>query len=156
MAAKRARTSGESSRAAVTLSSSECDTSTIASTSSFISQPQLEHPQLSVNLSEGMSIVEGPNVSSDEYESEDDIFDDECAQDDFDKFILSLPLDHRRMLFSWQRASGQDRGWVSSMQLVKQAQSSVTADKTVHKLRKEFTENEGVLKERGKKESTNA
>lgn len=30
--------------------------------------------------------------------SEDDTFDDDHTQDVFDEFILSLPLDHRRML----------------------------------------------------------
>jgi hypothetical protein len=80
-------------------------------------------------------------VSNDEYESEDDTFDDECAQDIFDDFILSLFTDDRCMLavllaesFRTLRTSG--------LLIVGYS------DRTVRKLRKEFFENKGVLKER--------
>ena len=71
-------------------------TSTRSSSSSV---PQLhEEPRPPQHLTEGVSAVEEPDVSSDEYKSEDDAFDDKCARDVFNEFVLSLPLDHRCML----------------------------------------------------------
>ena len=45
-------------------------------------------------------MTEGPGVSSEsEHDNEDSApFDDERAQDVFDDFVLSLPLDDRRIL----------------------------------------------------------
>ena len=139
MAAKRARASAEGSRAAVTPSSSEHDTSTIASASSSVSplQRERECPQLSAGPSEGMSIVEGPNVSSDEYEREDDIFDDECAQDAFDEFILSLPLDHRHMLAVILAESFRKTQGIGVVNVAREEGSIVRyGDKIVCKLRR--------------------
>ena len=153
VAAKRARASTDSSGAATTPSFSERDSSTIASTSSSVSplQYERERPQLSADPSKGASIVEGPDVSSDEYESKNDTFDDERAQDVFDQFILSLPLDHRRMLAVLLAESFRTRQGMGVLDASREAGSIVGySEKTVRKLRKEFYENEGVLKERKK------
>ena len=155
VAAKKARASGESSGAAVTPSS---DAVTPASTSTTSPAPSTTSPSPSlvsslqqerVDPSESAFIVEGPELSSDEYESEDDTFDDECAQDIFDEFILSLQLDQRRMLAVLLAESFRTRQGMGVVEAAREAGSIVGySDKTVRKLRTEFYENKGELKER--------
>ena len=155
VAAKKARASGESSGAAVTPSS---DAVTPASTSTTSPAPSTTFPSPSlvsslqqerVDPSESAFIVEVPELSSDEYESEDDTFDDECAQDIFDEFILSLQLDQRRMLAVLLAESFRTRQGMGIVDAAREAGSIVGySDKTVRKLRTEFYENKGELKER--------
>ena len=88
-------------------------------------------------------------MSSDEYESEDNTFDDECAQDVFDKFILSLLLDHQCMLAVLLAESFRTRQRMGVVDAAREAGLIVSySDKIVRKMRKEFYENKGVLKER--------
>ena len=148
VAAKRVRASGEDSRATVTPPSSELD---IASTSTSVEQAQreCEHPELPEDPCEDASVVEGPDVSSDEYQSEDDTFDDERVQDIFDEFILSFPIDNRRMLAVLLAESFRTRQGMGIVYAAREAGSIVGySDKTVRKLRKQFYENKGVLRER--------
>ena len=147
--AKRARTSIGESQAAVNSPSTAPDTSEIAAV------PSLQTLTLSRSIqqpTESESVVEEPEEqeeSSDDYDSEDDTFDDERAQDLFDEFILSLPLDHRRMLAVLLTESFKNRQGMGVIDAAREAGSIVGySDKTVRKLRKEFFENKGVLKER--------
>ena len=154
---KYRRASTDSSGAATTPSFSKRDSSTITSTSSSVSplQYERERPQLSADPSESESIVEGLDVSSDEYESEDDSFDDERAQDVFDQFILSLPVDHRRMLAVLLAESFRTRQGMGVLDASREVGSIIGySEKTVRKLRKEFYENEGSSR-RERTESTN-
>ena len=156
VAAKRARASAKSGAAAV--GSYPPDTSNIASTSSSgcvsVSSQQRETPQLAADPSQGASFVEELDVNSDEYESEDDTFDDDRAQDVFDEFILRLPLDHRRMLAVLLAESFRTRQWMGIVDAAREAGSVVGySDKTVRKLRKQLYESKGVLR-RGSKAST--
>ena len=94
-------------------------------------------------------------MSSDEYESEDDSFDDERAQDVFDQFILSLPVDHRRMLAVLLAESFRTRQGMGVLDASREVGSIIGySEKTVRKLRKEFYENEGSSR-RERTESTN-
>ena len=88
-------------------------------------------------------------MSNDEYESEDDTFDDECAQDIFDDFILSLFTDDRCMLAVLLAESFRTRQNMGVVDAAREAGLIVGySDRTVRKLKKEFFENKGVLKER--------
>ena len=156
VAAKKARASGESSGAAVTPSSGAVTPASTEPTTSPTPSTTSPSPSLfsslqqdRVDSSESAFIVEGPELSSDEYESEDDTFDDECAQDIFDEFILSLQLDQRRMLAVLLAESFRTRQGMDIVDAAREAGSIVGySDKTVRKLRKEFYENKGELKER--------
>ena len=86
VAARRTRASGESGQAAVNSSLAEPDTSNIAASTLSSGSISLEHRedprplQASADPSEGMTVIEEPDVSSDKYKNEDDTFDDERAQ----------------------------------------------------------------------------
>ena len=88
-------------------------------------------------------------MCSDEYESEDDTFNDECAQEILNDFILGLATDDRCMLAVLLAESFRTRQNMGVVDAAREAGSIVGySDKTVRKLRKEFFENKGVLKER--------
>ena len=89
------------------------------------------------NKTEGASVIKELAVNGDEYESEDDTFDDDHAQDVFVKFILSLPLDDQQMLAVLLAESFRTTQGMGVVDAAREAGSIVSySDKTVRKLRK--------------------
>ena len=150
VAARKAKANPETREAAAAPSSSASpDTSTLSSAQ--VPQRSEPDPQPPRETSADTSfVIEGPGVGSEtEYDSEDSTFDDERAQDLFDDFVLSLPIDDRRMLAVLLMESFRTRQKVRVVDAAREAGSIVGySDRTIRALRKQFFDNKGELNER--------
>ena len=149
MASRDARASTRTRGVAVGPLPSAPDTS--SSSSVPTTQRSDPDPQPSTETSVGTPIdIQDPGVDSASVcDSEDGTFDDERAQEKFDDFVLSLPIDDRHMLAVLLMESFRTRQKMRVVDAAREAGSIVGYnDKTVRALKKQFFENQGELKER--------
>ena len=149
VATRQARASAETHRRAVDPTShAESHTSPSSPTESVQREPD---PQTSQETSQDAPVVSvdlGVGGES-EYESDARAFDGDAAQDVFDDFVLSLPLDDRRMLAVLLMESFINRQKMQVVDAAREAGSIVGyTDRTVRTLRKQFWDNNGMLEER--------
>ena len=149
VAARQARASAETHRRAADPSShAESHTSPSSPTESVQRESD---PQTSQETSQDAPVVSvdlGVGGES-EYESDARAFDGDATQDVFDDFVLSLPLDDRRMLAVLLMESFMNRQKMQVVDAAREAGSIVGySDRTVRTLRKQFWDNNGMLEER--------
>ena len=153
VAARQARTSAEThSRAVGPSSHAESHTSPSSPTESVQREPDPQTSQeTSKDASQDAAVVHvdlGVGGES-EYESDARAFDGDAAQEVFDDFVLSLPLDDRRMLAVLLMESFRKRQKMQVVDAARKAGSIVGySDRTVRTLRKQFWDNNGMLEER--------
>ena len=144
VATRQARASVETHRRAV-------DPSSHTSPSSPTESVREPDPQTSQETRQDAPVVSvdlGVGGES-EYESDARAFDDDAAQDVFDDFVLSLPLDDRRMLAVLLMESFMNQQKMQVVDAARKAGSIVGySDRTVQTLRKQFWDNNRMLEGR--------